>query len=134
MDQCFSCISRYLRLNRAFTLEALKKACVEAFTGREGKAEVFELRDTADVKSWLLPYHEHFNNITGSHQYTFERKHVNGVPKAVMSIKMFAASSEERRVVVGCMLKVTACTCLLNWLAETPCKATDHVADGVFCY
>lgn len=110
VDQCFSCISRHLHLNKAYTMPALGKACVDAFTGREGKPEVFFLHHTADVKAWLLPYHEHFNNLTGSHQYTFERKHVNGVAKAVMSIKLFAASSEERRITVGCMLKVCFAT------------------------
>ena len=107
VDQCFSCISRHLEHVKAFTLPALGKACCDAFTGRQGRAEIFYLRETADVKGWLMPFHQHFNNITSSHQYTIERKHVDGIPKAVMSIKLFAASPDESRITLGCMLKVS---------------------------
>lgn len=121
MDQCFSCISRLLHRTKAFTLPALAEACRTAFTGKEGKPEIVFLEDTADVKQWLFPFADTFHNITGSHQYTLERKEVDGVAKAVMSIKQFAACSEERRVTVGCLLKVCLhrkiyVGCLINFL------------------
>ena len=106
MDQCFSCISRLLRRLAVWTINALGRAIVKAFTGRQGKPEIFDLKDTADVKSWLAPFTNSVNNITGSHQYVFERKVVNGETKAVLSCKQFAACGDDKLFTVGTMLKV----------------------------
>jgi hypothetical protein len=78
----------------------------DAFTGRQGKPEVFDLKDTADVKAWLAPFTQSVSNITSSHQYVFERKVVGGEVKAVMSCKQFAACSDDKLVTVGPLLKV----------------------------
>ena len=106
VDQCFSCISRLLRRLAVWTFNQLGRAIVKAFTGRQGKPEVFDLKDTADVKSWLAPFTNSVSNITGSHQYVFERKVVNGAVKAVLSCKQYAACSDDKLVNVGPMLKV----------------------------
>ena len=106
VDQCFSCISRLLRRVKAWTFKQLGSVITKAFTGRQGKPEIFDLKATADVKSWLAPFTTSVSNITGSHQYVFERKVVNGEAKAVLSCKQFAACGDDKLHTVGSLLKV----------------------------
>lgn len=106
MDQIFSCISRWLKLKQALTVPALAAEIVKSYSNRQGRPNISYLEDSADVKSWLQPFVSAVNNITSSHQYFFERKMVNGVCKAVMSCKMYAACKDESIETVGCLLKV----------------------------
>jgi hypothetical protein len=100
-----------------------------SFTGRQGKPDLFDLEDTADVKSWLADFTASVNNITGSHQYVFERKVVAGEVKAVMSCKQFAACNDDKGLfTVGPLLKVrvtrpcfcTSLQCKHNCLHKPP--------------
>jgi len=108
VDQVFSCISRFLARKDARTIEELAKRIQESYTCKEGLAEIQirYLDEAADVKEWLNDHAAKVSNITGSQQYKFEMKDVEGKPTCVLSCKQFAATSDDKWVSVGPMLKV----------------------------
>ncbi len=110
VDQCFSCISRLLHRVDAITLPELAAAAVKAFTKNKVHPEVYYLEETADVWSWLRPYANmgsEFKDVTGSHQYVFKCMRINGVDKAVMECKHFAACLDDKTYTTGSILKVS---------------------------
>ena len=107
VDQAFSCHSRFLNRTAAKTIPQLGEQLVKSFTSTtDGKPTVHYLEESADVKAWLQPVTRNVNNITGSQQYLIEGKEVDGVWKAVLSCKQFAATSDDKWEEVGCLLKV----------------------------
>lgn len=112
-DQVFSVHSRYLAKHRALTINDLGNELRKSYSnddanGCRKRPEIFYLGESADVKSWLEPVAASVNNITGSHQYLIELQEVDGVNKAVLRCKQFAASSDDRWETVGSLLKVRA--------------------------
>jgi hypothetical protein len=107
VDQAFSCHSRWLRKHKAVTIDQLSDELYKSYTAEvERKPLLHRLEESVDVQAWLDAVSFGVSNITGSQQYLIEAKMIDGVRKAVLSCKQFAASSNDRWVEVGPLLKV----------------------------
>ena len=105
-DQCFSCHSRHLRRNNAKTIAALMEQLRRSYTYAGERPEVFELKESADIKAWLEPCVYSCKNITAAHQYTIEAKEIDGVTNAVTRVKQYARCSDEKWMTAGVLLQV----------------------------
>lgn len=105
-DQCFSCHSRFLRKNDAKTVPQLMEQLRRSYTLYGKPPEVYELKESADIKGWLGLCVESCSNVTSAHQYVIEPKAVDGSINAMIRVKQFARSSDDTWKNAGVILKV----------------------------
>lgn len=105
VDQAFSCHSRHLARTDVMTFPKLKAELEKSYTYNGKAPTVVDLEETADVKGWLEPHTKRVSEFKDYHWFEFNLDMVDGERHCIMSVKPFAASSDDNMVLVGRVLE-----------------------------